>query len=48
MVGCGYRDDRVVLVAATGGSGAQWALRTVTSERAMAYITNPYAHTPWP
>ncbi len=43
MVGYGYRDDRIVLIAAVGGSGAHWALRTVTGERAMEYVTDPYA-----
>lgn len=46
MVGYGYRDERVVLIATTGGSGPQWGLRTVTSERAMKYVTDPYAQTP--
>lgn len=46
MVGYGYRDDRVVLIAAVGGSGPHWALRTVTGERALGYVTDPYAQTP--
>ncbi len=46
MVGYGYRDDRVVLIAATGGSGPHWALCTLTGERALGYVTDPYAPTP--
>lgn len=43
MVGYGYRVDRLVLIAAVGGSGQEWALRTLTGERALSYSADPYA-----